>query len=306
MDSGQGRNSVIETILPQVKYIPLPVHWFARQARLGVHKSRQRGTGLEFDQIVEYRDGETSRKINWAATARRGGEIPFVNRYYEDKALTLMLLVDMSASMDFGSARLTKKSLAAEISASLVYSALAGHDRVGLLGFIAGTVCYIPPRPCRAYQRVIPERILTYEASHAAASFPTAVTSLERLVKRRSLVFILSDFLTEDLAELEYALRRLCRLHDVIALVVTDPLEVSHPSGTTRLVTRDLETGQLRSYRLTRRNQQQMALCERHRRSQLHGVFQRLGIPHLTVTPHSNYCEDLRHLLLTRQRKASA
>ena len=109
MDSGQGRNSVIETILPQVKYIPLPVHWFARQARLGVHKSRQRGTGLEFDQIVEYRDGETSRKINWAATARRGGEIPFVNRYYEDKALTLMLLVDMSASMDFGSARLTKR-----------------------------------------------------------------------------------------------------------------------------------------------------------------------------------------------------
>jgi uncharacterized protein (DUF58 family) len=297
---------MIEAILQQVQYIPLPVHWFARQSRLGVHKSRQRGTGLEFDQIREYRDGEPIRKINWAATARRGGDIPFINRYYEEKVLTLMLLVDLSASMDFGSARVTKKSLAAEISASLVYSALAGHDRVGLLGFVAGMVCYVPPRQCRAYQRVIPESILTCEAAHGAASFPAAVTSLERLVKHRSLVFVLSDFLTEDFAEMEQSLRRLCRLHDVIALVVTDPLEVSHPSGTTRLVTRDLETGQRRSYRLTRRNQQRMAQRELQRRSQLHGVFQRLRIAHLTVTPHSKYGDDLRHLLLTRQRKASA
>jgi uncharacterized protein (DUF58 family) len=297
---------MIETILQQITCVPLPVRWFARQAHLGVHKSRQRGTGLEFDQIVEYRDGETIQKINWAATARRGGDIPFVNRYYEDKALTLMLLVDMSASMDFGSARLTKKSLAAEIAASLAYSALAGHDRVGLLGFVAGMVCYVPPRQCQAYQRIIPERILTCEAEHAAASFPAAVTALERLVKRRSLVFVLSDFITEDVAAMEQSLRRLCRLHDVIALVLTDPLEMSHPAGTTRLRTRDLETGQLRSYRFTRRNQQQMALHDLHRRSQLHGVFQHLRVSHLTVTPHSNYGEDLRHLLLTRQRGASA
>jgi uncharacterized protein (DUF58 family) len=297
---------MIETILQRVTHIPLPVRWFARQSYLGVHKSRQRGTGLEFDQIVEYRDGETIRKINWAATARRGGDVPFVNRYYEDKALTLMLLVDMSASMDFGSARLTKKSLAAEIAASLVYSALAGHDRVGLLGFVAGVVCYVPPRQCLAYQRVIPESILTGAAEHAAASFPAAVIALERLVKRRSLVFLLSDFLTEDVAAMEQSLRQLCRLHDVIALVLTDPLEVSHPAGATRLLTRDLETGRLRSYRLTRRNQQRMARRDLHRRSELHGVFQRVRISHLTVTPHSNYGEDLRHLLLTRQRRASA
>jgi uncharacterized protein (DUF58 family) len=297
---------MIEAILQQVQYIPLPIHWFACQSRLGVHKSRQRGTGLEFDQIQEYRDGEPIRKINWAATARRGGDILFSNRYYEEKALTLMLLVDLSASMDFGSVRVTKKIRAAEIAASLVYSALAGHDRVGLLGFVSGMVCYVPPRQCRAYQRVIPESILTCQAAHAAASFPAAVTALERLVKRRSLVFVLSDFLTEDLAEIEQSLWQLCRLHDVIALVVTDPLEMSHPSGPTRLVTRDLETGQRRSYRLTRRNQQLMARRELQRRSQLHGVLQRLGIAHLTVTPHSKYGDDLRHLLLTRQRKVSA
>jgi uncharacterized protein (DUF58 family) len=297
---------MIETILQRVTYIPLPVRWFTRQPHLGVHKSRQRGTGLEFDQIVEYRDGETIQKINWAATARRGGDMPFVNRYYEDKVLTLMLLVDMSASMDFGSARLTKKSLAAEIAASLVYSALVGHDRVGLLGFVADMVCYVPPRQCQAYQRLIPESILTCEAARAAASFPAAVSALERFVKRRSLIFVLSDFLTEDVAELEQSLRRLCRLHEVIALVVTDPLEVSHPAGTARLRTRDLETGHLRSYSLTRRNQQQMARRDLHRRSQLRGVFERLRISHLRVTPHSNYCEDLRHLLLTRQGRASA
>jgi uncharacterized protein (DUF58 family) len=246
------------------------------------------------------------RKINWAATARRGGDMPFVNTYYEEKTLTVMLLVDMSASMDFGSARLTKKHLTAEISASLVFSALSGRDRIGLVGFAAGVVCYLPPRQCRAYQHTIPHSILTCAADATAASFAAAVAALERCNTRQALVFILSDFITDRPLELEQALRRLSHLHEVIPLVVSDPLEVSFPAGATRLVARDLETAQVRSYRLTQRHQRQMARGEQSRRTQLHDIFQRLGMPYLTVTPQSNYAEELRHLLLTRHRRANA
>ena len=297
---------MIDALLQHITRIPLNVRWLTHQSRLGLHKSQQHGSGLEFDQIMEYRHGEAIRKINWAATARQGGDTPFVNVYYEEKDLTVMLLVDMSASMDFGSVRLTKKALTAEIAASLVYSALAGHDRIGCLGFASAVVSYFPPQHSRMYQRAIPESLLTGGSAQAAANFANAVDCLARLVKRQALVFLLSDFLTDDLQGLEQALRRLCRLHEVIGLIVTDPLETSLPAGASRLMTRDLETGQLRSYRLTRRNQRRMAHHEHTRRAQLHQVFQRLGVSYMTVTPHSNYGADISHLLLTRHRRASA
>jgi uncharacterized protein (DUF58 family) len=297
---------MIDTILQHVTRIPLSVRWLSHQARLGLHKSRHRGSGLEFDQIIEYRDGEAIRKINWAATARRGGGTPFVNVYYEDKDVTVMLLVDMSASMDFGSSRLTKKSLAAEIAASLVYSALAENDRIGCLGFAAGVVHYFPPRQANAYRRAIPERLLSGTAEPSAANFANAVECLERWVKHQALVFLLSDFITDDLPGLAHSLKRLCRSHEVIALVVTDPLEISLPAGASRLMTRDLETGHIRPYRLTRRNQQRMVRHAQTRRERLQQVFQRLGVAHLIVTPHSHYGEELRQLLLSRHRRASA
>jgi uncharacterized protein (DUF58 family) len=214
-----------------------------------------------------------------------------------------MLLVDMSGSMDFGSSRLTKKNLAAEISASVVFSALSGHDRVGMLGFSSRVMCYFPPRQHRGYQRAIPESILSHAAERAPACFEVAIAHLERSLKGRTLMFVLSDFLTDDVQGLEYALMRLRHVHDVIALVVSDPLERAFPAGCTRIFTRDLETGQIRSCSLTRRNQQHMAARDQTRQAQLAEVFQRLGIASLTVTSQSNYAEELSQLLLSRHRR---
>jgi uncharacterized protein (DUF58 family) len=297
---------VIDSILQHVTRIPLHISRLAQQSRLGQHHSRRRGAGLEFDQITAYQEGDPIRNINWAATARRGGETPLVNAHYEDKDLTVMLLVDLSASMEFGSARVTKKTLAAEICASLVYSALAAHDRIGLLGFTSDVACYVPPRHSWAYLRAIPERILHGEAEKAPASFWTAMAHLERWVKRPALMFLLSDFLIEDTEQLHHALSRLGRSHELIALIVTDPLEVALPTGTARMVTRDLETGHVRSYSLTRRNHQHMAAREQVRQAQLRHLFRQVGIAHLTVTPHSHYREELSQLLLTGHRRARA
>jgi uncharacterized protein (DUF58 family) len=296
---------MIEAILQQVTQIPLPIRWIAQHTRLGQRQSRQRGSGMDFDQIKAYQPGETVRKVNWAATARKGSLTPLVNTYYEERDLSVILLVDLSASMDFGSTRLTKRTLAAEICASLVYSALASHDRVGFLGFASDVLCYLPPRHTWNYQRAIPQHILTSQASTGAVNFWAAVEGVEKWIKHRSLVFLLSDFLTDSSAETGQALAQLRRRHDLITLLVNDPLEQHLPSAHARLVTCDLETGHLMSYSFTRKNQRSMEARRRSREAELGQMFGKLGLPHLTVTPTSNYTADLAQFM-TCQRRATA
>jgi Mg-chelatase subunit ChlD len=134
---------MIETPLSRVTRIPLYTWCRAYEPRLGRSQSRLRGAGMEFDQLKEYQEGDRICSINWAATARRGGTPLVVNTYYEEKEWTVMLLVDLSASMDFGSVRLSKKALAAEVSASLIYSARVTHNRVGFLGFTSQADLYL-------------------------------------------------------------------------------------------------------------------------------------------------------------------
>ena len=232
--------------------------------------------------------------------------MPLVNAYYEEKDLTVMLLADVSASMQFGSTRLTKQALAAEISASLVYSTLITHDRVGLLGFADDVACYLPPRQERTYQRRIPQAILQSKSGSGPADWWTAVSRLEHWVTRPTLMFLLSDFLCDDRDRLRPALKRLCRRHDPIALVVRDPLEQTLPTGPARIVSRDLETGAVRSYSLTRANQRRMAERAEARQTQLDQMFRQLRMPYLTVTSDGNYSDGLSQLLLGRNRRVSA
>jgi uncharacterized protein (DUF58 family) len=290
---------VIDTILQQVCHIPYRVRWRAHQQRLGQRSSRWRGEGLEFDQLREAPAGEGIRHVNWAATARHGGEPLLINAYYEEKDLTVMLLVDLSASMDFGSARLTKKALAAEVSASLAYSAMGYRDCIGLIGFTSDVACYLPPRQSRHYQWAIPEAIVHHDAGREAASFWVAVTALEHHIKHRALVFLLSDFLTDNADDLLQALTRIRHQHNLIALQVQDPLEVAFPPGHATLVTCDIETGETAAYHFSRRNRRQMRATVEARQTQLHQMFQHLNIPHVTITPQRDYGTDITQLFLT-------
>lgn len=297
---------MIEAILEQVTRISLPLIRLVSQKRLGEHRSRQRGSGFDFDQIKEYQQGEPVRKVNWAATARKGNMTPLINTYYEDRNSTVMLLVDLSTSMDFGSQRVTKKTLAAEICASLVYSALVTHECVGYMGFAAGVETYLPPRQSWRYQRAIPEQILTSQVTPAPVSFSCAVTCLEKWLKQPSLIFLLSDFLTEQLGELRQSLRKLKQRHDLIPVLIADPLELSLPARRARIITRDLETGKTVHLSFTRKNQRAIEGRMRSRQLQLGEIFESLQMDHLTITANSNYAEDLSQLFLSCHRKASA
>jgi uncharacterized protein (DUF58 family) len=213
-----------------------------------------------------------------------------------------MLLVDVSASMDFGSMRLTKKTLAAEIGASLVYSALAAHDRVGLLSFTSQVEHYMPPRQRRGYQQAIPGTILHGTSVQRRANFSTAVSGLEARLKRAALVFLLSDFLTDDFQGLSEALARLQARHDLIVLVLSDPREEALPPGYASMAVRDLETDELVVYDFSPRNRQRMAATAQAQQWQLQQLLQHLGVAAVRVTPTSNYVEDLTQLFRSRQR----
>lgn len=295
MDSGKSRDSLIEAILQRLCYIPYRTRWQAHQMRLGRCPSRQRGEGLEFDQIRAYQAGENIRRVNWAATARSGYASLYVNSYYDEKDLTLMILVDLSGSMDFGSARLTKKALAAELSASLVYSALACHDRVGLLGFTSQTTCYFPPRHHRSYQWMIPEAILSHDSTQTRADFGAVAQALQVYLKRRSLVFLLSDFLTDDTDDLVQAIELIRRQHDLRSLWLVDPREQELPVTNAIMRTRDLETGDYVTLRLSRRNCRRLAQAAQAYQERLHTIWQELDIAYTQVTPESDYETDREH-----------
>jgi uncharacterized protein (DUF58 family) len=294
---------MIETLLQRVTRIPLHTWCRSYDPRLGRSQSRLRGAGMEFDQLKEYQEGDRIRTINWAATARRGGTPLVVNTYYEEKELTVMLLVDLSASMDFGSVRLSKKALAAEVSASLVYSALVTQHRVGFLGFTSQADLYWPPRSSRAYQRGIPEAILQAASTRAVANIAAAVDALENRLKHPALVFLMSDFLSDEWQPCAQALRRLGGQHDLIALLVADPRESMLPPGNAQMTMRDLETGEVMVYHFSRQNRHAMATIAQARYAQLQQMFRDLGITHVMVTPQSDYVSDLTQVFLGRRRR---
>ena len=286
----------MEEILQRVCYIPYRTRWQAHQMRLGHRASRQRGEGLEFDQIKAYQAGESVRRVNWSATARSGHASLYVNSYYEEKDLTLMILADLSGSMDFGSRRVTKKALAAELSASLAYSALACHDRIGLIGFTSEVVCYVPPSHHRSYQWVIPEVILSHDSTYARADFGAIAQALQVYLKRRALVFLLSDFLTQDTDDLAQAIELIRRQHDLRCLWLSDPREYELPATNARIRTRDLETGDYVTLRLSRRNCQRLAQAGQAYQERVHAIWRDLDIAYAQLTPESDYEADLAHL----------
>lgn len=296
---------MMEAMLQRVCFIPYRGRGMSHHQRLGHRRSRRRGEGLEFDQIREYQTGEGIRRVNWAATARRGNSALLVNHYYEDKALTMMLLVDLSASMDFGSQRLTKKMLAAELSASLVYSALRCNDRVGLIGFTSEVVCYFPPQQTRQYQWTIPEAILHHDSTRTTANFGAAVVAMKQYLKHRSLVFLMSDFLSDDTDQFTQMLSWLHHKHDLISLRLTDPREMSLPAGRARMTARDLETGKRMVYSFSARQRRRMADKAQARQQRLSEIHEQLGVSHLNIMPESDYGEDLTQLFLTPQGRAS-
>ena len=188
----------------------------------GQYGSVFRGRGLEFSEVREYQPGDDVRIIDWNVTARMG--VPFVKKFVEERELTVLIAADLSASQTFGTASLTKSELTTELSAVLAFAAVASKDLVGLLTFTDRVETFIPPaKGSRHALRLLRELVVARPAGRGT-DIDVALNYVQRTLPRRAIVFLISDFMDEGF---EATLRSTARRHDVIALAVGDPREVS-------------------------------------------------------------------------------
>jgi uncharacterized protein (DUF58 family) len=204
----------------------------------GAYHSLFKGRGMEFAEVREYVPGDDVRTIDWNVSARMGH--PFVKKFIEERELTVVLLVDASASGRFGTEASTKLQLAAEISALLTFSALRNNDRVGLLLFTEDVELFLPPRKGREHGLRVLREVLAFEAKGRGTRIDGALQFLQRVVTKRAVVFLVSDFFDVGY---ERTLRVAARKHDIVAISVEDPREsVLPPVGLIGVV--DPETGE--------------------------------------------------------------
>jgi len=199
-----------------------------------------KGRGMEFSEVREYQPGDEVRTIDWNVTARMGA--PYVKKFVEERDLTLLLLVDLSGSQSFGSQFLLKRDYAAEVAAVLAFSAVANHDRVGAVLFTDRIESYVPPARGRDHALRIVRDLLAREPAGRGTDLDGALRFASRVMKRRGIVAVVSDF---QAAGYERALGVLRRRHDVIALQVVDPRETDVPNAGL-VAFRDPETGERR------------------------------------------------------------
>ncbi len=225
--------------LNRIRLIELRTRRLVNDSFAGAYHSVFKGQGMTFDSVRAYEPGDDVRSIDWNVTARTGE--PFVKRYVEERELTVMLALDTSASIQFGTVRKQKRELVAELGAALTLSALANNDRVGLLIFSDRLERFIPPRKGRNHALRLIRDLLTAKPSSTGTDLSLGLRALNRTLRRRAIVFLLSDFLA-PVEDYETELVATGRRHDVIALAVRDPLERAWPTGAL-IGLRDAETG---------------------------------------------------------------
>jgi uncharacterized protein (DUF58 family) len=225
-------------VLRQVRRLHLRARRVVQTLLGGEYHSAFKGAGLSFEEVREYQPGDDVRTIDWNVTARTGQA--YIKRFVEERELTLILAVDVSASQRFGTRQLSKRAVAAELAALLALCAVSNNDRVGLIAFTDTVERFVPPNKGPRHVLRLLRDILAFEPQKPGTDLAAALDYLNKVQRRRAIVFLVSDFLGSGF---ENAFRRAARKHDLIAVRTSDPREQDWPAvGLVRL--EDAETGQ--------------------------------------------------------------
>jgi uncharacterized protein (DUF58 family) len=285
-------------VLKRVRQIEIRTNREVTDVLGGQYHSVFKGHGMEFEEVREYLPGDEVRAIDWNVTARFGH--PFIKKFKEERELTVMLVVDVSASGQFGSVRQSKNELAAELAAVLAFSAIRNNDKVGVILFTDRIEKFIAPKKGRRHVLRVIREILAFEPQGSGTDLSLALDYLNHVQRRRAVCFLLSDFQDENfLKQLRVAGKR----HDVVALSLRDPREEELPPvGLVEL--RDAETGEHALVDTLDWNvREQFAAHARRRLETLRQLLRSAAVDHVQIRCDADYMLPLIRFFRMRERR---
>jgi uncharacterized protein (DUF58 family) len=264
----------------------------------GQYESVFKGRGMQFDEVREYTPGDDIRTIDWNVTARTGKA--YIKRYVEEREMTVMFVVDLSASGDFGTVNKMKNELAAEFCAVLAFAAAKNNDKVGLLIFTDRIELYIPPKKGSSHVLRLIRELLAFRMPRRRTNIPLALDYLGKVVRKKATVFLVSDFIESDFQK---PLGLINRRHDVIAVPVRDRAEISMPSaGLIEFF--DAETGETMLIDTSSRSfRKQYGTKSARGFAELKNMFRMINVDCISISTDKPYINELVQFFHMRHRR---
>ena len=285
-------------LLKQVKQIEIKTRGVVNEVFSGEYHSVFKGMGMEFSEVREYQIGDDIRSIDWNVTARFGH--PFVKIFEEERELTVMLVIDMSGSLMFGSVNKTKQQVAAELSAILAFSAMKNNDKVGLILFTDKIEKFVPPKKGRSHGLRIIREVLSFKPEENTTDIKGALEYLNHTIKRKSIAFLISDFIDEGYDKI---MNIVGKKHDLIGVVLKDPRESEIPrSGLIKF--KDAETGNLRYVDTSSKKVQQMFVeTLQFHDTQRKQIFMKSRLDSINIDISESYIKPLANFFRKREKQ---
>ncbi|GAA5497369.1 hypothetical protein Rhal01_03563 [Rubritalea halochordaticola] len=288
----------VEEIMRKVHHLEIKARRLSRESFSGEYHASFKGQGLDFEDFREYQHGDEIRFIDWNVTARMNA--PFIRTFREERELNVLIAVDISGSSVFGSQHLSKRELAAEIAAVLAFSAKHNGDKVGLLLFTSEPVLFLPPQKGTKHTLRIIREILATTPAKRDTSIGTACDFINRTLKRKSLVFMISDFIDHDFHK---KLGTLAQKHETIAIRVFDPVE-EHLPNVGKINLTDSETGWQTMVNTSNNNvRQAFEKLTKRRLEALQKTLRKYQIDSIDAPTDQDYLPDLHKLFKTRSSR---
>ena len=287
-------------LLKKVRKIEIKTKGLSRNIFAGEYHSAFKGRGMAFSEVREYQFGDDIRNIDWNVTARYGH--PFIKIFEEERELTVMLLVDVSGSRDFGTVERMKKNVIVEIAAILSFSAISNNDKIGVIFFSDQIEKFIPPKKGRTHTLRIIRELIEFEPVSRKTDIAMALRYLTNAMKRRVTAFVISDFM-DKLPTLEQALSIANNKHDMVGLRIYDEREAEMPSvGMIKL--KDAETGE---YLWVDSSSNRVREAYRRdwieRNKQLDSLLKKTGLDYVNISTREDYVKSLVALFKKREHK---
>lgn len=287
-------------LLKKVRQIEIKTRGLSRNIFAGEYHSAFKGRGMAFSEVREYQFGDDIRNIDWNVTARYNH--PYIKVFEEERELTVMLLIDVSGSREFGSFEKLKKNVITEISAILSFSAIQNNDKIGVIFFSDRIEKFIPPKKGKSHILRIIRELIDFEPQNAGTDITEAVRYLTNAIKKRCTAFVISDFM-DDSADLEMALSIANNKHDVVSLKIYDEREKELPP-IGMLKFKDAETGEYMwvdsSSRKTRKIYAEW--WQKHA-ARFDAMFKKCGVDYVAINTNEDYVKSLMNLFKKRALK---